>query len=137
MIYPDRPVTGHSQLADVLREQIADGTLRPGERMPSERDLQQIYGLGRDTVRDAVRILSAEGLLVVRHGQPTVVRPEREKEQLEPEPGSMVEIRMPSPAERERLGIEGEGVPVFWVVAPDGTGELYPGDRYRLVWPAS
>jgi GntR family transcriptional regulator len=135
VVYPDEPVTGYTQLADLLRTQIAEGTYRPGVQLPSETTLRQTYGLGRDSVRNAMRLLACEGLVVIRHGQPTIVRPELDKEPLEPEPGSTVDIRMPSPAERRRLGIAGEGVPVFWVVAPDGTGELYPGDRYRLVWP--
>ena len=62
------------QVADFLRDQIADGTLRPGERLPSLSKLAITFGVGRDTVRHAVHILMDEGLVWLVHGLGYYVR---------------------------------------------------------------
>ncbi|MEV1288012.1 GntR family transcriptional regulator [Micromonospora sp. NPDC049679] len=136
MISDERNVTGYRQLADVLRDEIGSGALPAGSRFPSERDLQQRFGLARDTVRSAVAILRGEGLVVVRHGQPTRVSDHDEKDDLALEPGAQVEARMPTPAERQRLEMP-QGWPVLHVVRRDGTGDLYPANRFRLITPDS
>jgi DNA-binding FadR family transcriptional regulator len=56
-------------LADALRRQILDGTLAPGASLPAERDLVTRAGLSRGSVREALRILEAEGLLRTRPGR--------------------------------------------------------------------
>lgn len=50
-------------LADELRHLILDGDLKVGEPLPAERDLVALTGLGRGSVREAIRILEIEGLL--------------------------------------------------------------------------
>lgn len=62
------------RIADALREQIVSGDLAPGARIPSERALAGHYGTARNTAREAVGILHAEGLLDVRHGSGAFVR---------------------------------------------------------------
>jgi GntR family transcriptional repressor for pyruvate dehydrogenase complex len=47
---------------------ILRGILRPGERLPSERDLSERFGVSRPSLRDAVADLSERGLLVARAG---------------------------------------------------------------------
>lgn len=47
----------------------------PGEQLPSERDLVDVYGVSRPTVRDAVNLLRAEGLVTSEHGRGVFVRP--------------------------------------------------------------
>lgn len=132
MIPADRPVTGYRALADALRDEITAGRYAPGARFPSERDLQQRFGLARDTVRAAVAILRDEGLVVVRHGHATRVATEREKTPVRVEPGSTVEARPARGDERQRLGLR-DGAWVLHVVGPDGCGDLYPADRFRLI----
>jgi GntR family transcriptional repressor for pyruvate dehydrogenase complex len=64
---------------DRLRERIASGALRPGDRLPSEAQLAQQLGASRSTVREAVRALSTARVLEVRRGDGTFVtslRPE-------------------------------------------------------------
>lgn len=56
-------VRRYELLADVLREMIVSGELPIGSHLPAERDLVDITGLGRGSVREAVRILESEGLL--------------------------------------------------------------------------
>ena len=128
---PGRPIRRSADLAALLRQQIATGERGPGARMPSERDLQQTYGLARDTVRAAVAALAAEGLIVVRQGYPSRVRVVADKQRIVLEPGQRVETRMPTPDEREEFQID-TGIPVMLVIDADGFSELYPGDRFTI-----
>ena len=51
------------RVAAAVRQQIADGTLAPGQRAPSITTLSQEWGLARPTVAKALRLLESEGLL--------------------------------------------------------------------------
>lgn len=56
-----------------LKQLIATGALRPGDRMPAERDLAQQFGVGRSHVRDALRRLEFYGILKTNPQSGTVV----------------------------------------------------------------
>lgn len=56
-------------VTDVLRRWVALGTVAPGERLPTERELSELLGVGRLTVREAIRTLAEEGLLVTSRGR--------------------------------------------------------------------
>jgi DNA-binding GntR family transcriptional regulator len=73
MIVPDREGAVYRQLAGVLRDRIRAGELPPGRRMPSEKDLHDEFGLARETIRRALAVLRAEGLIEVRQGHGTFV----------------------------------------------------------------
>ena len=68
----DRAV--YKQIADHLRVAIGKGRLRPGDQLPSEAQLMSHYGVARMTVRNALRILLDEGLVVAEHGRGVYVR---------------------------------------------------------------
>ena len=68
----DRPV--YKQIADHLREAIADGRLSEGDRLPSEAQLMEHYGSARMTVRNAIRELLDEALVTSEHGKGVYVR---------------------------------------------------------------
>jgi GntR family transcriptional regulator len=53
----------YEAMADALREQVRTGRLKPGQRLPSESELCQLYGVGRNTVRHAIADLTAQGYL--------------------------------------------------------------------------
>jgi len=59
----------YKQLAAILREAIERGDYAPGRPIPSESRLMQEHGLARETVRKAVRVLAAEGLVIVVQGR--------------------------------------------------------------------
>lgn len=65
---------GYEAIADDLRDLIVSGDLPPGSRVPSENELREKYGVGRDTASKALRILREEGLTESRQGAPTKVR---------------------------------------------------------------
>jgi GntR family transcriptional regulator len=62
-------------IAEAIRSRIESGDLQPGAKLPSERDLASTYGTARNTAREAVRILSDEGLVITDHGRGSFVRP--------------------------------------------------------------
>lgn len=67
-----------SRAADELRRRILSGGLAAGERLPTEATLMEELGVGRSTLREAVRVLEREGLVRVRQGSGTyVAQPDR------------------------------------------------------------
>jgi GntR family transcriptional repressor for pyruvate dehydrogenase complex len=56
-----------------IQEQIRTGTLRPGSRLPPENELAAQLGVGRSSIREAVRALELIRVLDVRHGDGTYV----------------------------------------------------------------
>jgi GntR family transcriptional repressor for pyruvate dehydrogenase complex len=54
--------------------QIHDGVLKPGDKLPSERNLINMLGVSRSSVREALQGLSAMGLLEIRNGEGTFVK---------------------------------------------------------------
>ena len=63
------------QLAGILRQQIATGLLRPGDRVPSEVQLCERYEVSPMTARRAINILLDEGLVTASRGRGTFVKP--------------------------------------------------------------
>ncbi len=57
-----------------LRQAIARGTFRPGAQLPTESELCQMLGVSRTVVREALRVLEENGLVIRRHGVGTFVR---------------------------------------------------------------
>jgi DNA-binding FadR family transcriptional regulator len=66
------------QVIDQMRARIADGTWPLQHRLPTETALAKELGVGRSTIREAVRVLAHAGLLEVRQGDGTYVRSRRE-----------------------------------------------------------
>ncbi len=64
------------QLKRVIEDAVASGAIRPGDALPSERDLALKAAVSRVTVRKAVQHLVRDGLLVQRHGSGTFVAPQ-------------------------------------------------------------
>jgi DNA-binding GntR family transcriptional regulator len=62
------------QVVDDLRRQIIDGTLAPGERLPSRARLAEQHHVSENVVRRAVDVLMAEGLIETRTGARPIVR---------------------------------------------------------------
>ncbi len=66
-------------ISDDIRRQIADGELRPGDRLPGETALIERYKVSVPTLRQALSTLRAQGLIESKHGIGTFVRSPRLK----------------------------------------------------------
>lgn len=66
-----------------IREHIADGSYRPGEKIPTEPELMTIYGVGRSTIREAVKSLAMAGILHVQQGAGTTVNADQNGQSLD------------------------------------------------------
>lgn len=69
----DRPP--YRQIAAMLRDAIQAGQLEPGEKLPSEAELINHFGVARMTARQAIQELRGEGLVIAEHGRGVFVRP--------------------------------------------------------------
>ncbi|MGA0542178.1 FadR/GntR family transcriptional regulator [Neotabrizicola sp. VNH66] len=74
-----------TQVREAIRGQIAKGTYKPGDRLPSESRLTQEFGVSRTVVREAVAALQSERLLEPRQGAGVFV--------LEPSAGDGIAFR--------------------------------------------
>jgi GntR family transcriptional regulator len=66
-------VPDYQRIADDLREQIRSGKLQPGDKLPSKRELKDIYGTSAQPVDAALFMLRTEGLIEGRQGKGTFV----------------------------------------------------------------
>lgn len=80
----DTPVALWRQLKILLRE-MALMELAPGDRIPTEQELCEQYGVSRITVRQAVSSLVKEGILARQRGRGTYVLPPKSAEPLDPD----------------------------------------------------
>jgi GntR family transcriptional repressor for pyruvate dehydrogenase complex len=71
---PVRKTKVYADIAAQIHRLIAEGRLGPGDRLPSERELAEVFGVSRTSVRDAIRVLEVRGLVEPRHGEGTVVK---------------------------------------------------------------
>ncbi len=71
---PIRPKKLSEEIVDQIKELISRGDLRPGQRIPSERELASFLGVSRPSVREAIMVLEAMGFLESRQGGGTYVR---------------------------------------------------------------
>jgi GntR family transcriptional regulator len=63
----------YRMIAEDLRAQIEAGDLEPGQQLKTEIELRALYGASRNTVRDAIKLLTSLGLVETRPGQGTFV----------------------------------------------------------------
>ncbi len=73
------PIPLYFQLERILRSRISAGEIRPGERLPSEMELCDEFGICRSTVRQAIKSLEIDGLIRRERGRGTVLIPPEEK----------------------------------------------------------
>ncbi|MDE3174603.1 MAG: transcriptional regulator NanR [Pseudomonadota bacterium] len=77
MIFTSDPIVRRKlsdEVFDRLKSLITSGELRPGDVMPSERELMERFGVGRPAIREAMQQLSNMGLLTISHGERARVR---------------------------------------------------------------
>ena len=64
------PVRLYQRIVEQIEDAMVRGELRPGQRLPSERELVTQFGASRPTVREALRVLESNGLVRSRPGDP-------------------------------------------------------------------
>ncbi|MFA7556174.1 MAG: GntR family transcriptional regulator [Hydrogenophaga sp.] len=62
------PARAADEISAQVREMIASGRLRPGDRLPSERELSARMQVSRNTLREALRALEHAGIIEMRKG---------------------------------------------------------------------
>lgn len=70
-----KPVRVFEQAVDQIRDLIEASELEPGDRLPTEQELCDAFDVSRSSVREALRVLEAEGLIEVRRGAGAFVAP--------------------------------------------------------------
>ncbi|MFI5272899.1 MAG: GntR family transcriptional regulator [Ktedonobacterales bacterium] len=127
-IYRNSPVPRYHQLKEILRERIRSGEWKPGDLIPSERELSEQYGISRMTTRQSITDLVNEGVFYREQGRGTFVTQHKITQQLMRLTGFTEDIRargqhpstqvissqmLPADDETaERLGIA-SGQPIF------------------------
>jgi GntR family transcriptional regulator, transcriptional repressor for pyruvate dehydrogenase complex len=73
MIQRVKKISISEEIAKQIMDLIANGDLKPGQRLPSERELCELFGASRPSLREALRCLSIVGVLNARVGEGTSV----------------------------------------------------------------
>lgn len=73
MYKPVRAGRLYEQIVEQIEASILSGELNPGDKLPSERELAEQFGVSRTAVREAVKALTQKGLVVVHVGRGTFV----------------------------------------------------------------
>src|SRR5690348_13809234 len=114
----------YQQLADLLRQEIKDGTYPPGSRLPTESALRRRHDVGGMTIKRALALLREEGLIVTRRGEPPLVRRPTIRTDLVLRTGDRCSARMPTGVERVEFDVD-PGVPLLEVRRANGMVELF------------
>lgn len=70
---PQKHVSAPNYVIDQIRGALMSGKLRPGDRMPSETELAELFSVSRGSVRQAMKALETLGVLTIRPGDGTYV----------------------------------------------------------------
>ncbi|HSB82646.1 MAG TPA: FadR/GntR family transcriptional regulator [Candidatus Methylomirabilis sp.] len=68
-----KPRRIHEEIVAQIREELAEGLLRAGDQLPSERELSERFQVSRASVREAIRALESLGLVKIKSGDGTYV----------------------------------------------------------------
>lgn len=84
MFKPVKNIRVHEQIIEQIRDMIIDGTLKKGDKLPTERNLAEQLGVSRASVREALRALEIMGLVESRQGDGNFIRQSFESSLYEP-----------------------------------------------------
>ncbi len=85
----------HGRIVQELGKEIVGGEIKPGERLPSDEQLGERYGVSRPVVREAIRVLAAKGLVVSKPRIGSLVRERAEWHLLDPDVLAWMVSRLP------------------------------------------
>jgi GntR family transcriptional repressor for pyruvate dehydrogenase complex len=70
---PTKPTRVSAQIAEQIRSSILAGEFTPGEKLPPERELAEMFGVSRPSVRQAINMLASSGMVISSQGVGTIV----------------------------------------------------------------
>ncbi|MEW6662640.1 MAG: FadR/GntR family transcriptional regulator [Bacillota bacterium] len=74
----------YEEIIQQIKGLIASNKMTPGDRLPSEREMAEIFGVSRSAVREAMSALENAGLIEIRHGSGVYLKDVNEKAWVEP-----------------------------------------------------
>ena len=107
----DDPALLHEQVAAQIRQAIADGEAKPGDRLPPARHLAAVMEVNTNTVLRALRLLRDEGLLELRQGHGIRVTGTPERSALLDKVAELVQLGRRSGYTRAELARMIQGTP--------------------------
>jgi GntR family transcriptional regulator len=110
----------YQQVTDALRGRIESGEFRLGDQLPTELALREQYNASRNTVRDALQMLSTQGYVEIRKGQGWFAA----------RPGTPPLITVPADQKDGLIGIEGESA--FAAIRSQGRSPSVSGVRVEV-----
>jgi DNA-binding FadR family transcriptional regulator len=120
ILVPEKKERLGDRLYGQILEQIAAGTLRPGDKLPSENELSRAFNVSRPVIRQALVRLQADGLVATRKGLGTIVQ--------NAPPEGLTRFSQPSDVAHMlrclelRLAVEGQAA--SWAAQRHSTAEL-------------
>ena len=72
MMPPEAPIQRrkvYQEVQDRLMRRIEAGDIRPGDHLPPEREMMEVYGVGRPAIREALQALQRSGIVEISHGE--------------------------------------------------------------------
>ena len=73
-----------NDVLESIKQSLLDGSLRPGQRLPTESELVEQFGISRNTIREAIKMLSAIGVVEIRRGDGTYIVDKPSEKMLNP-----------------------------------------------------
>jgi DNA-binding FadR family transcriptional regulator len=73
MLFPIKPDNLYKKVIHAIKAHIREGGLKPGDKLPTERELIQLLGVSRTTIREALRVMEIIGIVKVQVGKGTFV----------------------------------------------------------------
>ncbi len=117
-----KPRNLSTELVDALTQQIRDGALNPGQKLPTEAAIMETFNVSRTVVREAISRLQAAGRVETRHGIGTFVLPPTAQEPggFRIGPDQLATLRDVIALLELRIGIETEAAALAAVRRQDG-----------------
>lgn len=84
MFTPIKNTKVYEQVINQIKEMIQDGTLKKGDKLPSERDLVEQLHVSRTSIREALRVLEIVGIVECKQGEGNFIRTNFNDTLLEP-----------------------------------------------------
>ena len=124
LLAPSAPPKKHRNLAQgvvaYISEAIRDGSISPGDKLPTESEIMRIQGVSRTVVREAISHMQAAGMVETRHGIGTFVLEPSARATLGIDPATVVTMRDVLAILELRISLETESAGLAAMRRTDG-----------------